>query len=123
MGMMNKRTLIALVAVTALAGCQKKKETVAQIGSAKIERRNITVDATATGAVEPINIVEVKSKAGGQITKMPVETGSQVRAGDLLVQIDTRDVQNAVDQAQADVRSAKAQLDVAEANAEKIIYF
>lgn len=116
MGMMNKRALIALVAVAALAGCQKKKETVAQIGTVKIDRRNITVDATATGAVEPIDIVEVKSKAGGQITKMPVEIGTQVRAGALLVQIDTRDVQNAVDQAQADVRSAKAQLDVAEAN-------
>lgn len=116
MGMMNKRALIALVAVAALAGCQKKKETVTQIGTVKIDRRNITVDATATGAVEPIDIVEVKSKAGGQITKMPVEIGTQVRAGSLLVQIDTRDVQNAVDQAAADVRSAKAQLDVAEAN-------
>jgi multidrug efflux pump subunit AcrA (membrane-fusion protein) len=88
--MMNKRALIAVVAVAALAGCQKKKETVTQIGIVKIERRNITVDATATGAVEPISIVEVKSKAGGQITKMPVETGSQVRAGQLLAQIDTR---------------------------------
>ncbi|MEO7997873.1 MAG: efflux RND transporter periplasmic adaptor subunit, partial [Gemmatimonadaceae bacterium] len=114
--MMNKRTLIALVSVAVLAGCQTKKETVAQIGTVKIERRNISVDATATGAVEPIDVVEVKSKAGGQITKMPVETGSQVRAGDLLVQIDTRDVQNNYEQAQADVRSSKAQLDVAEAN-------
>ncbi|MEP6835968.1 MAG: efflux RND transporter periplasmic adaptor subunit [Gemmatimonas sp.] len=114
--MMNKRALLVLVAATAFAGCQKKKETVQQIGTAKIDRRNITVDAVATGSVEPISIVEVKSKAGGQITKMPVEIGSQVRAGDLLVQIDTRDVKNAVDQADADVRSAKAQLDVAESN-------
>ncbi|MBC8090333.1 MAG: efflux RND transporter periplasmic adaptor subunit [Phycisphaerae bacterium] len=114
--MMNTRVFVAFVAVTVLAGCSKKKETVMQIGSSKIERRNITVDATATGAVEPISIVEVKSKAGGQITRMPVETGSQVRAGQLLVQIDTRDVQNSYEQAEADVRSAKAQLDVAEAN-------
>ncbi len=115
MGMMNKRALLILLAATAFVGCAKKKETVQQIGTAKIDRRNITVEATATGAVEPISIVEVKSKAGGQIIKMPVETGSQVRAGDLLAQIDTRDTQNAVDQAEADVRSAKAQLDVAEA--------
>ncbi len=115
MGMMNKRAVLVLLAATAFTGCQKKKETVPQIGTAKIERRNITVDAVATGAVEPISIVEVKSKAGGQIIKMPVETGTQVRAGDLLAQIDTRDTKNAVDQAEADVRAAKAQLDVAEA--------
>lgn len=119
MPMMNKRALIALITVTAAlvgTGCNKKKPPAMEIGTVKIDRRNITVDATATGAVEPINIVEVKSKAGGQITRMPVETGSQVRQGDLLVQIDTRDVQNNYVQNQADVRSAKAQLDVAEAN-------
>ena len=115
-GLMNTRALLVLVTAAALVGCQKKKETVQQIGTAKVDRRNITVDATATGAVEPISVVEVKSKAGGQIIRMPVETGSQVRAGDLLAQIDTRDTQNAVDQSEADVRSAKAQLDVAEAN-------
>ena len=46
------------------------------------------------------SIVEVKSKAGGVITKMPVETGTRVNPGDLIVQIDTRDVQNQYDQAQ-----------------------
>src|ERR1700712_4941976 len=92
--LMNKRALIALVAASALAGCQQKKAAPTTVGTVKIDRRNITVDATATGAVEPIAIVEVKSKAGGQITKMPVETGTEVKTGALLVQIDTRDVTN-----------------------------
>lgn len=115
MVLMNKRALIALVAASALAGCQQKKVAPTTVGTVKIDRRNITVDATATGAVEPIAIVEVKSKAGGQITKMPVETGSQVKLGALLVQIDTRDVTNQYEQAQADVRSSESQLAVAEA--------
>ncbi|MGV3709424.1 MAG: efflux RND transporter periplasmic adaptor subunit [Gemmatimonas sp.] len=114
--MTNTRALMVLMATAAIAGCQKKEKVAPIIGSAQIERRTITVDAVATGAVEPVYVVEVKSKAGGQITKMPVETGTQVRQGQLLVQIDTRDVQNAFEQAEADVRSAKAQLDVAEAN-------
>ncbi|MEP6779158.1 MAG: efflux RND transporter periplasmic adaptor subunit [Gemmatimonadaceae bacterium] len=112
---MNKRALIALVAAAALAGCQQKKVAPTTVGTVKIERRNITVDATATGAVEPIAIVEVKSKAGGMITKMPVETGTEVKTGALLVQIDTRDVTNQYEQAQADVRSSESQLAVAEA--------
>jgi len=45
--------------------------------------------------------------------KMPVDVGSQVRPGDLLVQIDTRDVQNQYSQAAADLNSAKTSLAVA----------
>src|SRR5690606_8698542 len=87
-------SLLALLALTTLAACAKKEEQKLAIQTAAVTRRTIVLDATASGAVEPINVVEVKSKSSGQITSMPVETGSSVRPGDLLVQLDTRDVQN-----------------------------
>ena len=65
--------------------------------------------------VEPINVVEVKSKASGQILKMPVETGTLVKPGDLLVQIETRDVQNQYDQAAAALAASRSRLEVADA--------
>ncbi len=105
----------AVVSGSLLTACAAKKETALTISSLTVERRTIVVNAQATGAVEPINVIEVKSKASGQITKIPVETGTQVRAGDLLVQVDTRDVQNQYDQASADLRSAKASIEIAEA--------
>jgi HlyD family secretion protein len=46
---------------------------------------------------------------------MTVETGSIVNRGDLLVQLDTRDVQNQYDQAKADLAAAEARLKVTEA--------
>jgi HlyD family secretion protein len=46
---------------------------------------------------------------------MPVDVGSSVKAGDLLVQIDTHDVQSQYDQTVAALRAAQAQLDVAAA--------
>lgn len=98
-----------------LAACAAKKETTPKVTSVAVDRRTIVVDAQATGAVEPINVIEVKSKASGQITRIPVETGSQVKAGDLLVQVDTRDVQNQYDQSSADLKSAQASIAVAEA--------
>ncbi len=98
-----------------LSACAAKKEATAPVSSVVVERRTIVVDAQATGAVEPINVIEVKSKASGQIVKIPVETGTQVRRGDLLVQVDTRDVQNQYDQARADLRSAQASIEVAQA--------
>ena len=73
------------------------------------------MDAQATGTVEPIDVVEVKSQASGLVLQMPVETGTNVQPGDLIVQIDTRDLKNQLDQAQADLRSAEASLEVAKA--------
>ena len=105
-----------LLAVACLStACAAKKEVAPTIGTVAVDRRTITVDAQATGAVEPINVIEVKSKASGLIIKMPVEIGSQVRAGDLLVQVDTRDVKNQYEQSEADARTAQASLDVATA--------
>lgn len=119
--MVNPSTLRFTVTSALLAGvafsaaCAKKKETTVTVTTETVDRRTIVVDAQATGAVEPINVIEVKSKASGQITKIPVETGTMVRAGDLLVQVDTRDVQNQYDQADADLKSAKASIEVAQA--------
>jgi len=101
--------------VVGIVACTGKKVSGPPIPIAPVERRDIVVDASATGAVEPINVVEVKSKASGQITQMPVETGTLVKPGDLIVQLDTRDVKNQYDQALADVRAAEAKLQVSEA--------
>lgn len=106
------KTRAALFAILALSACKKKEEPIT-ISTAPVERRDITVSAQANGTVEPINIVEVKSKASGQIVRMPVDVGSMVKPGDLLVQIDTRDVQNQYNQAAADLRSAQIQAQVA----------
>ncbi|MCC6927845.1 MAG: efflux RND transporter periplasmic adaptor subunit [Gemmatimonadaceae bacterium] len=114
-----KRSSLALLAVAVAtasgAACAKKVEQKLSIPTATVSLRTIVLDATASGSVEPINVVEVKSKSSGQITKMPVETGSQVAPGDLLVQLDTRDVQNQYDQAAADLNAAEAKLQVSEA--------
>ncbi len=115
---MNRSSLgsiVALLVLMAVSACAKKEEQKLVIQTATIGRQTIVLDATASGAVEPINVVEVKSKSSGQITKMPVETGSSVRPGDLLVQVDTRDVQNQYDQAEADLNAADAKLQVSEA--------
>jgi HlyD family secretion protein len=106
--------LAALVSLSFIA-CGGDDEATVPIETAAVERRDITVNAEATGAVEPINVVEVKSKASGQVTEMPVDVGSMVTAGQLLVQIDTRDVRNNYDQTVAALRAAQAKLEVSQA--------
>jgi HlyD family secretion protein len=81
-----------------------------------VTRRDVIVDAQANGVIEPLVIVDVKSKAGGVITQMPVETGTRVNPGDLIVQIDTRDVQNRYNQAAAALAAAQQKLTLAESD-------
>ncbi|MGQ0715324.1 MAG: efflux RND transporter periplasmic adaptor subunit [Gemmatimonadaceae bacterium] len=99
---------MSVLTLVTLAACGKEDEETSRVQTVPVERRDIIVDAEATGVVEPINVIEVKSKASGQIERMPVETGSKVNPGDLLVQVDTRDVRNQYNQALADLRAAEA---------------
>lgn len=99
----------------AAAACTKKPAA-PTVQTATVTRRDIIIDAQANGIIEPIAIIEVKSKAGGVIRRMPVETGTRVNPGDLIAQIDTRDVQNNFDQAQASLDAAQARLTLAESD-------
>ena len=83
------------------------------------QRGDLDIRVEASGQVEPILVVEVKSKASGEVTSLHVETGDQVERGDLLAEIDPRDVRNALAQAQADLDVAEARLQIAESQAER----
>jgi len=100
-------------AVIVVAGCTKKSASPAKaIQTATIARQDLVVDVEATGVIQPINAVQVRSKASGQIMKMPVELGSRVKPGDLLVQVDPRQVTNNYNQAKAALLAAQANLTV-----------
>lgn len=109
------RRILGPALVVIAAGCAKKVQA-PTVQTALATRRDVIVDAQANGVIEPIVIVDVKSKAGGVITKMTVETGTRVNTGDLIVQIDTRDVQNRYDQAAASLSAAQQKLTLAESD-------
>jgi HlyD family secretion protein len=81
---------------------------------AKAEQRTLDIRAEAAGLVEPIATVEIKSKASGEVLRVFVESGQEVTRGTLLAQIETRDVQNAFAQAEADLGVAQARAQTAE---------
>ena len=113
---MRGRVALLVTALMAPAACKKSTDPALVIETVPAERRTIALSVQANGTVEPVDIVEVKSKASGTIVRMPVDIGSNVKTGDLLVQIDPRDVQNQYTQAAADVSSATAQRAAALAN-------
>lgn len=86
---------------------------------AVVERGDLDIRVEAAGQVEPILVIEVKSKASGEVTALYVETGDEVERGELLAEIDPRDVRNALDQAEADLEVAEARVQIAESQAER----
>ncbi len=80
-----------------------------------VTRRDIVVTATASGVIQPILTLSVKSKASGEILEQPVQTGDEVKRGQLLAKIDPRIPQNNLSQAQASLAVAQAQLENATA--------
>jgi len=84
-----------------------------------IGRRDIAQTVEATGTVQPIQIVEIKSKASGQILRLPVELGSDVRTGGLLAQIDTVTVRNQYAQALAALEAAQANVQITTAQKQR----
>jgi biotin carboxyl carrier protein len=105
----------------AVAACQsgEANETAAGLQTATVERRSIVSSVEATGVVEPIRYIDVKSQASGEILELPVELGDYVEKGELLVRIDPRDVRNAYEQAEADLQVAEARFGVAERQLER----
>jgi HlyD family secretion protein len=102
--------VVVLVALTAVYATTREPQTAdaMTIEFEVVERRSMEVTAEAAGLIEPIRLVEVKSKASGEIIRLNVETGDAVRRGDLLGQVDPRDVRNAHAQADADLVVAEA---------------
>ncbi len=75
--------------------------------TAVARRGDMVVSISATGRIDPIEKVEVKSKASGEIIELPIEEGDIVKRGDLIARLDRRTAQNDYDQAQADYSVAE----------------
>jgi len=73
-----------------------------------VERGDLEVLVSANGVVEPINRVEIKSKASGQIEQMTVEEGDVIRRGGLIARLDQSVARNDLEQARADLMVSEA---------------
>jgi len=75
-----------------------------------VQRGTFALTVSASGMIEPINRVEIRSKASGQIMELPIEAGQIVNGGDLIARLDATD-------AAADLKRAEAELEISEIEA------
>ena len=79
--------------------------TIEEIGPKQLE-----LIVEASGAIEAISAVEIKSKASGEILYLGAEVGDFIQKGDVLARIDQRTPSNTLSQTQADLEVAKVRL-------------
>jgi len=75
---------------------------------AKVEKGDLAKSVVATGKVEPITKVEIKSKASGIVKRLYVDAGDRVKKGQLLAELDKEEIAARVAQAEAQVEASEA---------------
>lgn len=109
---MKKRILtVALIAVAVVVGMviakrNSDQKPVQTLSFAKPRRGPIWIKVSATGVIEPVKVVEVKSKASGIVIELGIEEGDRVVKGEVIARLDSVEIHN-------ELRSQRAALDVA----------
>ncbi|MDZ7892941.1 MAG: efflux RND transporter periplasmic adaptor subunit [Rhodoferax sp.] len=120
---MNTKRIGATVALVAALGAggwwwvQQQNGGKVEYRTATVSRGNLQATVAASGAVSPVAQVSVGTQVSGQIRDVLVDFNSEVKAGQLIAQIDPETFEYRVRSAQADVDAARASVLTAQANA------
>jgi HlyD family secretion protein len=113
---------VAVLAVAGAAGFATLKGASPEIDPSRlatVERGTMVKSVVATGKVEPITKIEIKSKANGIIKALNADIDLTVKEGDVLVELDKEQLAAALRGAEANLLAARASLEAAEAQAQK----
>jgi multidrug efflux system membrane fusion protein len=124
---------LVLATSLALVGCGSRQAKSAKasgpppavpVGVTTVQQSNFNVYLTGLGSVQAFNTVSLKTRIDGQITKVNFQEGQDVKTGALLVVIDPRPYEVALQQAQANLQKDEAQLNNAKAQYDrnKVLY-
>jgi multidrug efflux system membrane fusion protein len=123
---------LVLAICFALAGCNSQQKSAkagaplppVPVGVAVVQQHDFNVYLTGLGSVIGFNTVSLKTRIDGQIMQVNFREGQEVKAGDLLILIDPRPYQVALQQAEANLTKDEAQLTNAKAQYErnKVLY-
>ena len=110
--------VLGLVIVGAAAALRPNR-TIDPDKLATVERSDIARSVVATGTIEPLTKVEVKSKASGIVEKILVDAGQHVKEGQVLAELDKEQLRAAVEEETANLQVAQAALQASEAAYQK----
>lgn len=115
--------MVALIVLVVLK-LFRAKTTEYSFETVKVVKGDITNTVTSTGTIEAITTVEVGTQVSGIIEHVYVDFNDNVKQGQVLARLDETPLRTQLEQSQASVDQAKAQLDFQEAtwNRMKVLY-
>lgn len=119
----TKLIMAAVIAIALIAAgwyFLKPKEQPPQYITAEVTQGDIESSVLATGILEATKMVSVGAQVSGQVRKMYVELGDQVKQGQLIARIDSVRQENDLKTAEASIKNQMAQLAVRQANLAKV---
>jgi HlyD family secretion protein len=111
---MNKKFLSMTLLVLVLSSCgsdNKGNEETTFYKKESVNQKKLELSIEASGIIEAISSVEIKSKASGEILLLGAEVGDLVKKGSILGQIDQRTPKNILDQAKSDLEASRVRLE------------
>jgi HlyD family secretion protein len=108
-----------LIIVVACGKPDKPAEATTFYKKDNVSEKKLEVSIEASGIIEAISSVEIKSKASGEILYLGAEVGDTVEKGSMLGQIDQRTPKNILDQSASDLEASKVRLDNAKSQFER----
>jgi len=122
----RRRWVVVGVVLVVLIGCGfgiaaalKTNHQIDASKLAKVERGDLARSVVATGKIEPLAKVDVKSKASGIVEKIFADYGDHVRQGEVLVELDKEQLRARVAEARANLQAAEAAVESAQATYER----
>lgn len=85
------------------------------VAIAEAEMGKLTRTVAAPGGIEPRSAVEISAQVSARIVALPFDEGDLVSKDDVVVRLDSRDIEAQLESARASLKSAEAQLDGAKA--------
>ena len=122
----RRRIIIAVIAALVVIGggygvyaALKPNHDIDPSKLAAVERGDLARVVVATGKIQPLSKVEIKSKASGIVKKLYVDYGDHVKQGQLLAELDKVQLEAVVREAEANYQAAQAARDSATAALER----
>ena len=107
-------TVLILIAFISGCGSPKSEAPAVYYKKQEITSETLEVSIEASGIIEAISSIEIKSKASGEILYLGAEVGDYVQKGSIIGQIDQRTPTNILNQSKSDLEAAKVRLENAE---------
>jgi len=110
--------LVVAIVIIGILGSSRKE--IIPVQTEKVVKRTITQSVTATGTLDPEFKVTITPEVAGEIVELPVKEGQYVHKGDLLIKIRQDAYLAQVEQSEASLKSAQANLSMSKAQLDKV---